>query len=205
MKKCSVCGIEKNKSEFSKRKTSKDGLRGNCRSCGTKYYYENKQKYDEYREIHKQDMQDYNKEYCIKNKEALNEVSRNYYATHKSEANEYVKRRKAIDPLFKLAGDIRSLICITIRNGGFKKSSKACDILGCTFSEFYFHIESQFQLGMSWENRAEWHFDHIYPVSRALNEEHLIALNHYTNFQPLWAADNVRKGNKLPENILYKY
>jgi hypothetical protein len=55
---------------------------------------------------------------------------------------------------------------------------------------------------MSWSNRELWHLDHIYPVSKALNEEHLIQLNHYTNFQPLWAEDNIRKGNKIPKEFM---
>ena len=53
---------------------------------------------------------------------------------------------------------------------------------------------------MSWENRQEWHLDHIYPVSLAKSEEELIRLNHYTNFQPLWAKDNLQKGNKIIDN-----
>jgi len=54
---------------------------------------------------------------------------------------------------------------------------------------------------MSWENHGEWEYDHIYPVSKALDEEHLIALNHHTNFQPLWKIENRLKGDKLPEEI----
>jgi hypothetical protein len=50
---------------------------------------------------------------------------------------------------------------------------------------------------MDWNNQGQWHLDHIYPVSLATNETHLIKLNHYTNFQPLWAIDNIKKGNKL--------
>jgi len=54
---------------------------------------------------------------------------------------------------------------------------------------------------MTWENQGLWHMDHIYPVSRATDEEHLIKLNHYTNFQPLWAEDNIKKSNKIIKQI----
>jgi hypothetical protein len=87
---------------------------------------------------------------------------------------------------------------------GFKKNSKTANYLGCTFEEFKIWIENQFQEGMNWDNFSEWHLDHIYPVSRAIDEEHLIVLNYYTNFQPLWAIDNLRKSNKLPEELLDK-
>jgi hypothetical protein len=89
---------------------------------------------------------------------------------------------------------LRSLIGESIKRGGFKKSSKTAEILGCSFEEFKIHIENQFTEGMTWDNQGNWHFDHIYPVSKARDEAHLIALNHYTNFQPLWAKDNISKG-----------
>jgi hypothetical protein len=57
---------------------------------------------------------------------------------------------------------------------------------------------------MNWQNHGEWHFDHIYPVSLAKNEEELIKLNHYTNFQPLWKKDNLEKRNKIIPNTQIK-
>jgi hypothetical protein len=53
---------------------------------------------------------------------------------------------------------------------------------------------------MNWDNRKDWHLDHIYPVSLAKDEQELIKLNHYTNFQPLWAIENMSKGNKIIVN-----
>jgi hypothetical protein len=47
-KRCNECGIEKELSEFQKRKDSKDGLRSKCKTCISEYqksyqlkYYEN--------------------------------------------------------------------------------------------------------------------------------------------------------------------
>jgi hypothetical protein len=51
---------------------------------------------------------------------------------------------------------------------------------------------------MSWENRSEWHIDHIVPLSSAKSEAEIIFLNHYSNLQPLWAKDNIQKSNKMP-------
>ena len=72
-------------------------------------------------------------------------------------------------------------------------------ILKCSDIVFIHHIESQFTEGMNWENHGlkGWHFDHIEPISRAKDYNDMLRLNHYTNFQPLWAKDNIRKSNKF--------
>lgn len=80
-----------------------------------------------------------------------------------------------------------------------KKYKKAnYEILGCTFEEFKFHLESKFETWMTWENRGlyngefnhGWDIDHIIPGSTAKNEEDLIKLNHYANLQPLCSKIN---------------
>jgi hypothetical protein len=53
---------------------------------------------------------------------------------------------------------------------------------------------------MCWENRNEWHIDHIVPLSSAKTEDEVYGLCHYTNLQPLWAKDNLQKSNKLLKN-----
>jgi hypothetical protein len=50
---------------------------------------------------------------------------------------------------------------------------------------------------MNWDNHGEWHIDHKIPLSTAKNEEELYKLNHYTNLQPLWSTDNLKKSNKI--------
>ena len=52
---------------------------------------------------------------------------------------------------------------------------------------------------MTWENRSEWHVDHIIPLATAKTEEDVYRLNHYTNLQPLWAHENIRKRAMMPE------
>jgi hypothetical protein len=60
------------------------------------------------------------------------------------------------------------------------------------------HLEAQFTDGMSWDNygRDGWHIDHIRPCASfdLTDPEQQRQCFHYTNLQPLWAADNIRKG-----------
>jgi len=59
------------------------------------------------------------------------------------------------------------------------------------------HIEGEFKEGMTWENYGEWHIDHIKPLGvKGLTEEEIIERLEFTNTQPLWAFDNISKGNK---------
>lgn len=95
--------------------------------------------------------------------------------------NEYSKLRKAI------------------RSGEAPKES----LLGCSIQDFTDYIESQFELGMSWNNWTlnGWHLDHIIPLAK-INNQNKHIINYYENFRPLWAKENISKGNKLPNVII---
>lgn len=53
---------------------------------------------------------------------------------------------------------------------------------------------------MSWENRGNfgWHVDHIKPCASfdLTKPEEQAKCFHYTNLQPLWARENIAKGDK---------
>jgi hypothetical protein len=55
---------------------------------------------------------------------------------------------------------------------------------------------------MSWDRIGkEIHIDHIIPLSSAKSEDEIYKLCHYTNLQPLWAEDNLKKSNKILKEI----
>lgn len=120
-------------------------------------------------------------------------------AKYKTRDRERHRIRMATDLNYRLANYLRSRVRYALKNG--QKSGSAVADLGCSISDFRSHIESRFQPGMSWSNWGMhgWHLDHITPlVSFNLEErpQFLIA-THYTNMQPLWASDNLRKGHRL--------
>lgn len=151
------------------------------------YREKNKEYLKEYFKTYRENNKEYQKEYYEKNKEILNKNHKKYQA-----------KRKETDYVFKFTCNTRSLINGAFKRGNnqFKKSAKTETILGCTIEEFRLYIESKFIDGMNFENYGKWHLDHIKPLALATTEEEVIKLNHYTNFQPLWAKDNLEKGSK---------
>jgi hypothetical protein len=215
MKKCTKCKLEKPFEDFTKQKTGKNGLRSNCKQCIKKYEKENKEYYKEYQKKWQEENKEYVKKYEQENKEKIKERTKNWYQKNKEKIKqhrkenkehfkEYMFNRKKTDPLFKFSSNLRSLITCSFKRGKnkYKKNEKTETILGCTIEEFRIYIQSQFKKGMTFENHGKWHLDHIIPLSSATTEEEIIKLNHYTNFQPLWAEDNLSKKDKIIEKQL---
>ena len=52
---------------------------------------------------------------------------------------------------------------------------------------------------MNWKNNTPkgWHIDHIIPLDSAKTPKALERLMHYTNLRPLWATENIKKGNRI--------
>jgi hypothetical protein len=84
------------------------------------------------------------------------------------------------------------------------KAGRTLEMLGCSLEYFKQYLEERFQPGMSWENRDRWHIDHILPCASfdLADTEQQRKCFHYTNMQPLWAGDNMKKSDSLPEESL---
>ncbi|MCG7348816.1 hypothetical protein [Sphingomonas sp. ACRSK] len=106
--------------------------------------------------------------------------------------------RMARDPAFRVAQNLRVRLCMALKNQ--QKAGSAVDDLGCTIPELMAHLERRFLPGMTWANwsRHGWHIDHIKPLASfdLTDREQFLAACHYTNLQPLWAVDNLRKGDR---------
>jgi hypothetical protein len=206
MKVCSKCKVEKHFNEFSKDNQKKNGFVSSCKVCVKKYYESRKETISTtmkiWRENNKEKMYDYNKLYYKLNKEKIHKQVTKYYEDNKEkiiqQRNKYRNTKLKQDHIFKFSYNVRSLVYHSFKRGKnqFKKNAKTEQILGCTIEEFRSYIESKFTEGMTIENHGEWHLDHIIPLASAKTEEEILKLNHYTNFQPLWAKDNLSKGSK---------
>ncbi len=110
----------------------------------------------------------------------------------------YKKQKYKHDISFRLACRLRARIT-RVMNGG-KRCLPVADLIGCSMEELKKYLEIKFQPGMTWENkgRAGWHIDHIRPCSSfdLTDPEQQKQCFHYTNLQPLWAIDNLRKNAK---------
>lgn len=107
------------------------------------------------------------------------------------------RKKKLKDPLYKATKSLRHRVYMIFKNKSITKNNSTKKLLGEEFDVVKNHIESKFVKEMSWENHGKWHIDHIIPLSSAKTEEELIKLCHYTNLQPLWAEDNLRKSNNI--------
>jgi len=146
------------------------------------------------------------RKYYIENRDACLARKKQRRLDNPERAREISRRNDAAikaDPSRYLARILRSVVADQIERGRGKKTIKTVALIGCTIPDFIAHIERQFLPGMTWENRGlrGWPLDHIVPcVWFDLTDpvQQLICFN-YQNYQPLWAADNIRKSGTLPE------
>lgn len=186
MKVCSKCKVEKALSGFHKDANGYLGHKSSCKDCKKSYnqvrYSENSEKYTSY-----------TRDYYKHNREVIIEKKIEYNKT-------YIKERKK-NPIIRFRYNLRSRTSLAFRSMGFTKNSKTTEMLGSEWLSVKIHIENQFTKDMNWDNYGEWHIDHIIPLAYAKTKEEIIKLCHYTNLQPLWAVDNMKKGSKIIKEI----
>lgn len=119
----------------------------------------------------------------------------------------YQVHRVKSDPAYRILVRCRIRLYQVVCAAGARKGDRTLNLIGCSLSELRTHIEARFHVGMTWENYGKtWHVDHRTPVSAydMRDPEQQRAAFHYTNLQPLFAADNRSKGARLdwrPDNI----
>mgnify|MGYP003342197965 FL=1 len=185
-KKCSKCGVEKSFTDFHKCKREKSGIHSACKECIKQWCKFNKNKKKEYDSLNYQN----NKEKIIKNNSQYNK-------NNKVKINKRLNKRNKIDIQFRLSNNLRARIREALKNN--QKAGSAVRDLGCSIEQFKEYIASKFANGMTWDNYGEWHLDHIKPLAtyNLSDRQQFLEACHYTNYQPLWAKDNLSKGARI--------
>ena len=207
---------EKNKSKIQQRakeyrENNKEKLltymkqwRGDSKDRIKTYREVNKEKISaemrKYRQTHQEQLRNLNTEWLRKNPEKVQEYrKRAWEKTGRDRQRRKQAARRATDPTYKLKSLLSNRIRLALGRGS--KHSSTEQLLGLSAQGVREYLESLFLPGMTWCNHGidGWHIDHIIPVcsfdlSKEAEQKRCF---HYTNLQPLWAIDNLRKAGQL--------
>jgi hypothetical protein len=204
MKLCKNCKANKPMEEFS-------AGRAQCKPC-------RKIKFQNWAKINKNKIQQFNKlkwqkmkqdpaavskrkEWYEKNKSSMLIQKKEYYRINKQKIllchKAYERMKLKTDPIFRLQKNLRRRLNLALKD--VFKDETTMKLIGCNLIELKTHLQNSFKEGMSWENYGKWHIDHIKPISsfNLKNPKNQKLAMHYTNLQPLWAKDNMSKGDKI--------
>lgn len=171
---CTKCDIKKLFSEFSFNPKTKDKKNSWCKSCTNLKI----------------------KKYKEQNRIKVKNDQKKYFENNKIVIYKYRNRRYKNIFSIKLAYCLKSHIDRVLKN----KTHSIINLLGCSIEELKKHLEKQFKPGMNWSNHTlhGWHIDHIRPISSfdlTKKTERELCF-HYSNLQPLWAEENLKKSDK---------
>jgi len=223
MKVCTKCNERKPLSEYYFRVKSEGTLRADCKACVQVSQRANRNKdIDAHRARARENSAKfkdrkaaYDKEYHLANKEKKNQISKDHYEANKEQYKQRAKvyrqdnlanrrQRYKDDPSYRL----KFLVAARMRSAlGSDKSAGTIELLGCDAAYFQRHLESQFTTGMHWGQQGQWHLDHILPLAAfdltdPIQQKYAF---HWSNVQPLWAEQNLRKNDKHCPKALEAY
>jgi hypothetical protein len=165
------------------------------------YYRKNREKFlaiaKKYRDENRDKIKEYDKN--KRPKESKSKRNAQYWIDHKEQLTDYHKKyqveREKVDIQYKIKRRLRARLSkLTKGNRPFS----SIDALGCSIVDFRNHLESLWQEGMTWENYGDWHIDHIIPCAAfdLTKESEVKKCFHFSNLQPLWEKDNLKKWMK---------
>lgn len=212
-KKCTKCKEFKFINEFNNNSGLKSGKNSSCKKCVSEFGKIYREKYKDFlnkkaskwRSLNPEKVKKQRRLYHARNKEEQCAKHREYYKKNRKKlslsANLYVSKRRKIDPLYKLKRALRGRMFYIFKLKNLKKDKMSEETLGASFETVKKHIERQFKKGMTWKNHGKgegkWHIDHKIPVGSAKTKEDANMLFHYTNLQPLWGIDNLKKQDNI--------
>lgn len=150
-----------------------------------------------WREENAEKHKDNARKYYHANRDLRKVQMKTYRELNREQVNQTRREAHQKFPERRLAQNLRVRLVMALKRG--TKAGSAIKDLGCSIQELKTYLEAKFQPGMTWENYgSDWHLDHIRPLANydLTDRQVLLQLVHYTNLQPLWAAENIRKSNK---------
>lgn len=200
MKYCWACQKTKPRADFHNCKRSKDGKDGRCKECS-------KARSKEYRKT--ATAKEYQRKWRQNNPDKVKAYKEKYLSNPDNKERslqtrrKYTNQRRQNDIAFSISTRMTNLMNTNLaRYTNTNKGGKRWqDLVGYDVKALIKHIEKQFLPGMTWENRGEWHIDHIVPVSvfniTSINDIDFQRCWSLKNLRPLWKQDNIAKTNKL--------
>jgi Zn finger protein HypA/HybF involved in hydrogenase expression len=123
------------------------------------------------------------------------------YLKRKLNGKNRLEKRKYYQNNFqaRMAKNLRNRIRYAFRNQGGEKSASTIELVGTDWETLIKWIVSKFKPGMTKNNCDLWDIDHIIPCKAfdLSKPEQQKACFHYTNLQPLWRIENLKKGAKI--------
>lgn len=122
-----------------------------------------------------------------------------WYKNNKPKVNADKMRRYYSEPGYRLLVNLRTRVNRALKDNW--KSGRTLVLLGCSIAELRQRLESRFKTGMTWENyggKTGWQIDHIKPCAKfdLTDPAQQRECFHFSNLQPLWAIDNIKKGDR---------
>ena len=191
-----------------------------------KKYYKSEHGQSKYRKYYDENRLDIIKERTLYNKsEKGKETIKKFWLSPKGPAArkrynqseqgrkknlKYARDRYNNDPSFRIRNNLSSRLGTWLKSLDVKKKAKTMELVGCSKGFCKRQLEKQFYPHpitgekMTWNNHSNkgWHIDHIIPFESFKKEdlndiEIQKKIMHYTNLQPLWAEENLKKGGKV--------
>ena len=148
------------------------------------------------------------------NEKRLKQTMKRYYevkndpianSLYLEKERKYETEKRKNNPQFKLKKNLSRRVRSALTKFKTRKNISTLELTGVNDTQFLIdYITKQFKtdsngVSMTWDNYGKWHIDHIKPCSsfdlRCPVQQ--LACFHYTNLQPLWAIDNLKKQDKI--------
>ncbi|MDQ0996878.1 hypothetical protein QFZ34_002060 [Phyllobacterium ifriqiyense] len=135
---------------------------------------------------------------CAHDAEMARKRAKSYTSRHSARLAKAKAEKRKTDPAYAISNRVSHQMRMALKA---RKSGRRWEsLVGYSLNDLMRHLERQFIRGMSWENRGEWHIDHILPLASfdfSTPECHAFkAAWALTNLRPLWSGENVSKGAK---------